>query len=66
MEKITKDTNIMQAMEQNPMVSQIFAEYGIGCMGCMLAHAETIEDGLTGHGLTEEEIEQIINKINNS
>lgn len=65
-EKITKDMNIASAIEKNENMTKVFFEYGIGCMGCMMAHAESIEDGLKGHGLSNEEIDEIIKKINSN
>jgi len=63
-EKITKDMNIAQAIELNENVAHVFFESGIGCVGCMMAHAESIEDGLKGHGLSDKQIDEIIKKIN--
>lgn len=63
-DKITKNMNIAQAMELNKNIAHVFFEQGIGCVGCMMAHAESIEDGLKGHGLSNEEIDKIIEKIN--
>lgn len=63
-DKITKDMNIAEAMEKNENVAHVFFESGIGCVGCMMAHAESIEDGLMGHGLSEQEIDNMIAEIN--
>jgi len=63
-EKITKNMNIAQAIELNENVAHVFFEQGIGCVGCMMAHAESIEDGLKGHGLSDKQIDEIIKKIN--
>ena len=62
--KITKEMNIAEAMEKNEKVAHVFFESGIGCMGCMMAHAESIEDGLKGHGLDDKKIDAILKKIN--
>jgi len=51
-------------MEKNEKVAHVFFESGIGCMGCMMAHAESIEDGLKGHGLDDKEIDAMLKKIN--
>ena len=41
MAQITKDTGIIE----------IFQQYGLGCIGCMAAHFETIGQGAGAHGI---------------
>ena len=62
--KITKNTNIMEAVESNPKTGEILAKAGLGCLGCSMAHAETLEQGLVAHGFEEKEIKKIIEKLN--
>ncbi len=62
--KITKQTNIMEAMELNPNAAEILTNSGLGCIGCSLAHAETLEQGLMAHGFEEKEIDDVIEKLN--
>lgn len=49
MDIITKDTGIIDAVQQHPEILEVFAKYGLGCVGCMAAHYETIgqEQALT-------------------
>ena len=42
MEKINKDTLIMEAIELNPNAGEILLSYGMHCLGCAIAHGETI------------------------
>ena len=42
---ITKDTGIIEAVQNHPEILQVFAEYGLGCVGCMAARFETLEQG---------------------
>lgn len=42
MDIITKDTGIIDAVQQHPEILEVFAKYGLGCVGCMAAHYETI------------------------
>lgn len=58
---ITKDTNILEAAQKYPEISQVFRSHGLGCMGCMMAAGETIGEGLAAHGL---DVDTIINEIN--
>ncbi|MBT4376909.1 DUF1858 domain-containing protein [archaeon] len=62
--KITKETNIMEAMEINPKAAEVLAKAGLGCLGCSFAHAETLEQGLMAHGFEEKEIDEVIEKLN--
>ena len=62
--KITKDTLIAQAIAENPMLAEVLLEMGVGCSSCFMSQAETIEQGLMGHGFGNEEIEQFIKHAN--
>lgn len=48
---ITKDTGIIEAVQKYPQIIQIFQAYGLGCIGCMAAHFETIGEGAGAHGI---------------
>ena len=61
---ITKDMTIGELVQQYPSVVEILIEEGVRCVGCGAAHFETIEEGLSSHGKTEEEIDAIIKKMN--
>lgn len=62
--KITKETRISEALETNENAAEILFNAGVGCIGCAFANAETIEQGLSAHGLTEEEINKIVKEMN--
>ncbi len=48
---ITKDTGIIEAVQEQPEILEVFAEFGLGCVGCMAAHFETIGQGAGAHGI---------------
>ena len=48
MAQITKDTGIIEAVQKHPQIIEIFQQYGLGCVGCMAAHFETIGQGEIG------------------
>ncbi|MGI6263355.1 MAG: DUF1858 domain-containing protein [Succiniclasticum sp.] len=50
-EKITADTNIIAAVQAHPEIMQVFAEYGLGCIGCMASSFESIGEGAGAHGI---------------
>ena len=61
---ITKDMTIGELVQQYPSVVEILMDEGVHCVGCGAAYLETIEEGLAGHGRSEEEINAIIEKLN--
>ena len=62
MVKITKDTGIIDAVQQHPEIIEVFQNYGLGCIGCMAAHYETIGQGAGAHGLDVDALVSDINK----
>ena len=62
--KITRETGIAEALNLNPEASEILMEAGLGCIGCMFSQAENLEQGLSAHGFSEKEINEIINQLN--
>ena len=59
---ITKDTGIIEAVQNHPEILQVFAEYGLGCVGCMAARFETLEQGAAAHGIDIDELVVDLNK----
>ena len=62
MAKITKETGIIDAVQQHPEIIEVFQNYGLGCIGCMAAHYETIGQGAGAHGLDVDALIEDINK----
>ena len=59
---ITKDTGIIEAVQNHPEILQVFAEYGLGCVGCMAARFESLEQGAAAHGIDIEALVADLNK----
>lgn len=36
---ITKDMNILEAVQQYPILADVFRKHGLGCVGCMIVIA---------------------------
>ncbi len=53
---ITKDMSIGEIVEKYPNTVQIFKDFGMGCLGCAIAHFETLEEGVNAHGIDLDEI----------
>ena len=62
-QQITKDMTFAQVMRMHPDVVRVFAKYNLGCIGCMGAQAETLEQGCGAHGLDVNEVVNDLNKL---
>lgn len=63
--KINKKTLLAEIMEKNPKAAEMLVfKYGLHCVGCPSAAAETLEEGLKAHGMTEGEIEKLVIALN--
>ena len=62
--KATKETNIAKLLTEHPEAAEVFLEYGMHCAGCMAATFDTIGQGAKAHGLSDETVEEIVEKIN--
>lgn len=61
--KITENTLIMEALEINPRAGEILIGYGMHCLGCAIAHGETVGEAAHVHGV---EVEELVNALNNN
>lgn len=43
---LTKDTGIIDAVQNHPEILEVFAEYGLGCVGCMASHLKALARAL--------------------
>lgn len=50
-ETIKPNMIIADVIEKYPEAIRVFFEYGITCVGCFLASDETIEQGISAHGI---------------
>ena len=53
---VDKNTNILVAVQNYPIIREVFAKYGLGCVGCMIAAGETLGEGIAAHGLNPDEV----------
>ena len=62
---ITEDTLIAEVVEKYPDIAEILTEdYGFHCVSCFAAEMETIGMGAGGHGMTEAEVSEMLEKLN--
>ena len=60
---VTRESNILEAVQKYPVIAQVFQRYGLGCIGCMVASGETLGEGISAHGLNADIVIAEINHI---
>jgi hybrid cluster-associated redox disulfide protein len=60
---ITKKTSIIEVLRSHPLARDIFSKHGMGCIGCMGATTETIENGAKMHDIN---VEALLKELNES
>jgi hybrid cluster-associated redox disulfide protein len=63
MSVITKDMTFHEVMQKSPEVVKVLGSFNLGCVGCMGAVNETLEQGATAHGLDVEDLLKALNAI---
>ena len=63
MAKITKEMGIMDIVTQHPETLEVFARYGMGCIGCAAARFENLEAGARVHGFDPDQMCDDINAL---
>lgn len=59
---ITKDMTIGQIVNSDATKAAILMEFGMGCVGCPSAQAETLEEAAQVHGIDLEKLIEALNK----
>ncbi len=62
MPKITKTMNIGEIASKYPETLEVFAKHGLHCIGCAVAHFETLEQGAQAHGIDADKLVKDLNK----
>lgn len=58
---ITKDMKIVEVLQVNPNTARVFSSYGMGCIHCLLANGESVEEAALHHGI---DVEEMLAKLN--
>jgi hybrid cluster-associated redox disulfide protein len=61
--EITKDTIIEEVLKSHPDAIQVLMKYNLGCVACMGATSESIEQGARMHGVDPEPIVKELNEL---
>lgn len=58
--EVTKTMTIGEVIRKNEKAAAVLMGFGMGCVGCPSAQAETLEEACMVHGL---EVEELISKL---
>lgn len=62
---ITKDILILDLVETYPELAETLTDkYKFHCIGCMAASMETLEEGASVHGMTDDQIDKMVIELN--
>lgn len=63
--KITKHIGIAELAEAYPKLAEVLMEdYGLHCIGCFASGFDTLESGAELHGMSKEEIDEMVKRLN--
>ena len=60
--EITKDMKIVEVINIKPETVPVFGAFGMGCVHCLAANTDTLEQAAAVHGLDLEELLKALNK----
>ena len=58
---VTKEMSIREVLMKDPGTARIFMEFGMHCLGCPAAQAETLEEACAVHGVDADIVAKAIN-----
>lgn len=61
---IAKEMTIGDVVQNYPEAVEPLTAAGVHCVGCHVSAFETLEQGLKGHGMTDEAVAAVITKLN--
>ena len=64
MKKVTKDTNLAELISEHPKTAEVLLDYGLHCVGCVANSFDTLQVGARIHGYSDEEIEELVDRVN--
>lgn len=59
---ITKEMTIGEVIKANVNKAHVLMQFGMGCVGCPSAQAETVEEAAKVHGIELSELLEALNK----
>jgi len=66
MPKIKRDQNLGEIAAKHPEAAKVMLEYGLHCVGCFANQFDSVEVGAKLHGMSDEEVDEMLEEINRS
>ena len=60
--KISKEMTFGEVIEKFPQTIPIMLKYNLHCVGCHVAGFETLLQGASSHGMSEEDLEKMLSE----
>lgn len=60
-DKITKNMTFFEVMRTYPEAVSVLQKYNLGCIGCMGAQNESLEQGANAHGINVDDLVRDLN-----
>ena len=60
---IKREMTIQEVVNNHPETLEVFARYGLGCIGCHVAAFENVEQGAIAHGIDVDALMKDLNAI---
>ena len=53
---LTQDSTILEVLQGNPNAGEVFARFGMGCVGCAIGRGETVAQAAQAHDIPLNEL----------
>ncbi len=60
--QITKDMLIIEVIRHNEDLAPVFMNHGMHCIGCLMAHGESIAQAAVVHGVDADALVEALNE----
>lgn len=60
---VSKDMTFFELMRTYPKSIEVLRNYNLGCVGCMGAQNESLEQGCNAHGIDVNKLLEDLNKV---
>lgn len=61
---VVRSDKIADVVFKYPIAAEVMLDYGLHCVGCIASGFDTIEKGAKLHDLTDEEIDEMVERVN--
>lgn len=66
MPKVNRTDNLGKVAQEHPEAAKVMLDYGLHCVGCFANQFDSVEVGAKLHGMSDQEIEEMLQEINRS